>query len=49
MKLGKSEVVPWSFVGRSWDKNPDAFLIEEMQFYLEELEFLQLEMVCNQM
>lgn len=32
-----------------WDNYPDTFLIDEMLFFLEELEYLDLESVCNQM
>ncbi len=37
------------FILCRWDNYPDTFLIEEMQFFLEELEFLELEMICNKM
>lgn len=35
-------------VSQSWDNYPDTFLIEEMQFFLEELQYLDLETSCNQ-
>lgn len=36
------------FVSR-WDNNPDTFIIEEVQFFLDELEHLELETTCSQM
>ncbi|EFX71932.1 hypothetical protein DAPPUDRAFT_326714 [Daphnia pulex] len=35
-------------VTQSWDHYPDTFLIEEMQFFLQELQYLDLETTCNQ-
>nr|CAH0110389.1 unnamed protein product [Daphnia galeata] len=35
-------------VTQSWDNYPDTFLIEEMQFFLQELQYLDLETTCNQ-
>jgi len=35
-------------VGQPWDDYPDTFLIEELQMYLEELQYLKLETICDQ-
>jgi len=35
--------------GQPWDDYPDTFLIEEIQTYLEELHYLKLETICDQL